>query len=125
MKSALVVAVLCPVLLAFGFAWAETSRSSHDHGAHGLRVQTTVLSDADALPAVRAPARGTATWCGTPAQADLTPNTRAGVPVHWIYAVPSDGGDRFASFANTMQTDAEEIDAWWRREDPARAPRND
>lgn len=24
-----------------------------------------------------------------------------------------------------MQTDAETIDAWWRREDPARTPRND
>jgi Divergent InlB B-repeat domain len=126
MKGALLVAVVLPVALAFGFAKSETSRSSHDHASHGLvHVRTTAVSDADSLPAVRAPARATATWCGTPAQADLAPNTVAGFPVHWIYAMPSDGGDRFTTFANAMQTDAEEIDAWWRREDPARAPRND
>ncbi len=66
-----------------------------------------------------------ATWCGTPAQADLRPNTLSGFPVHWIYVLPSDAADRFTTFASAMQTDAEAIDAWWRREDPTRAPRND
>ncbi len=49
----------------------------------------------------------------------------SGSPVHWIYALPSDAPDRFSTFAHVMQTDAEAIDAWWRREDPLRVPRND
>jgi hypothetical protein len=53
------------------------------------------------------------------------PNAVAGFPVHWIYAIPSDGQDRLATYAHAMQTDAEAIDAWWRREDPARTLRND
>ena len=97
----------------------------HDHGSHGLRYVSTVTSSAQGLPAIRSPQSATATWCGTPAQADLAPNAVAGFPVHWMYALPSDGADRFGTVANTMQTDAEEIDAWWRREDPARTPRND
>jgi hypothetical protein len=73
----------------------------------------------------RTPARATATWCGTPTPTDLAPNAVAGNPVHWIYAIPSDGADRFASYGSLMQTDAESIDAWWRTQDAARAPRND
>ena len=74
---------------------------------------------------LRAPARAAATWCGAPAQADLRPNLVSGFPVHWIYVLPSDAPDRFSTFASLMQTDAETIDAWWRREDASRAPRND
>jgi len=73
----------------------------------------------------RGPARIAATWCGTPAQMDLRPNVVSGNPVHWIYVLPSDAPDRFSTFASEMQTDAETIDAWWRREDPTRVPRND
>jgi hypothetical protein len=70
-------------------------------------------------------ARSAATWCGTPSQADSTPNAVAGHPVHWIYAIPSDGTDRFSNFASRMQTDAEAIDGWWRGQDPTRTPRED
>jgi len=80
---------------------------------------------AGALPVVRATAQATATWCGTSSQVDLTPNVVAGNPVHWVYAIPSDGQDRLSSLANTMQTDAEAIDAWWRTQDTTRVPRND
>jgi hypothetical protein len=118
-----------PLVAALVVAWATVGASgsaAHDHGAHGLRfIQTTRSSSAEALPAISAPVRTAATWCGTPAQADLTPNTLAGFPVHWIYAIPSDGADRFTAFSSAMQTDAEAIDAWWRREDPTRTPRND
>jgi Divergent InlB B-repeat domain len=69
--------------------------------------------------------RAQATWCGTPAPADLQPNVRAGYPVHWIYAVPADGEDRSGTIAGLMQTDAETIDAWWSATDSARLPRND
>jgi hypothetical protein len=69
--------------------------------------------------------RTAATWCGTASQLDRAPNAIAGHPVHWVYAISSDGEDRLASVASVMQTDAEEIDAWWRAQDPTRAPRND
>ncbi len=74
---------------------------------------------------VRVPTRAAASWCGTPARADVRPNVVSGFPVHWIYVLPSDAPDRFTAFATQMQTDAETIDAWWRREDPTRVPRND
>ena len=80
---------------------------------------------ASASPSARVPARTAATWCGTPTQADLAPNAVAGSPVHWVYAIPSDGPDRFGSYGSLMQGDAESIDAWWRGQDPLRTPRND
>ena len=45
--------------------------------------------------------------------------------MHWIYLIPSDGGDNLGGVASTMQSDAEQIDAWWRGQDPTRTPRND
>jgi hypothetical protein len=89
------------------------------------RAQARAAISAGELPATRATARSAATWCGTPAQVDLRPNALAGFPVHWIYVLPSDAPDRFSTFASAMQADAEAIDAWWRREDPIRTPRND
>ncbi len=88
-----------------------------EHGASAI--------SAGAFAATRVPSRTAATWCGTPTQVDRRPNTLSGSPVHWIYALPSDAPNRFSTFASRMQTDAEAIDAWWRREDPVRAPRND
>jgi Divergent InlB B-repeat domain len=120
--------VATPLVAGLVVAWATVgaSGSSGRLGSHEIRTfQTALASEAEALPALAAPARTAATWCGTPSQSDLTPNTLAGHPVHWIYAVPSDGADRFSTFGSVMQTDAEEIDAWWRREDPTRTPRND
>jgi hypothetical protein len=49
----------------------------------------------------------------------------AGNPVRWIYLIPSDGSDNLGGVASTMQSDAEQIDAWWRGQDPTRTPRND
>jgi hypothetical protein len=76
-----------------------------------------------ALP--RGSARAAATWCGTASQLDRSPNIVAGNPVHWVYAIPSDGQDQLPSIASVMQTDAEEIDTWWRAQDSTRVPRND
>ena len=75
--------------------------------------------------AARTPARAAATWCGAPTQKDLIPNTVAGHPVHWVYAMPSDGPDRFSTYASIMQTDSESIDSWWRSQDPLRTLRSD
>ncbi|CAN5257404.1 hypothetical protein BH09ACT13_BH09ACT13_12190 [soil metagenome] len=69
--------------------------------------------------------RASATWCGTQSEVDARTNAVAGHPAHWVYAIPSDGQDRLASFGSVMQTDAELIDAWWRSQDATRAPRGD
>src|SRR6185503_10806110 len=71
-----------------------------------------------------APAALTA-WCGSAAQSDRVPNVVAGNPIHWIYLLPSDGPDNLGSVATVMQSDAEQLDAWWRGQDSTRAPRND
>ena len=45
--------------------------------------------------------------------------------MHWVYLVPSDGQDQLAAVASAMQADAEQIDGWWRGQDPTRTPRHD
>jgi hypothetical protein len=45
--------------------------------------------------------------------------------VHVTYAVPSDAVNRYTSLASPIATDTAAIEAWWRREDPSRAPRYD
>ncbi len=66
-----------------------------------------------------------AAWCGVAAQADRAPNGIAGNPIHWVYVIPSDGPDNLVSVGATMQSDAEQIDGWWRGQDSTRTPRND
>jgi hypothetical protein len=71
------------------------------------------------------PARA-ASWCGTDVSAsDRLPEAVAGRQVHVVYAFPSDGADRFATYAGAIVSDATAIDAWWRSQDPTRAPRFD
>ena len=48
-----------------------------------------------------------------------------GNQVHVIYAIPSDGVDQFSTAVHRIVTDLGEVDAWWRRQDAARAPRFD
>ena len=98
----------------FGSQWAVHDLTLVE--ARGLASQRSALAG---------PARASATWCGTARQADLAPNAVAGHPVHWVYAIPSDGQDRFSTYASAMQTDAEVIDAWWRANDPTRTLRSD
>lgn len=125
MKRVLLIAAI-PIVVGSAVVFPLGATSSAGAESHGLRyVQTTKTAAVKARPSARATAAAAATWCGTPTGADLVPNTIAGHPVHWIYAIPSDGGDRLSTVASVMQTDAEEIDAWWRREDSSRAPRND
>jgi hypothetical protein len=90
----------------------------------GFDVHDVTSADVAPFAAIAAPAAPTA-WCGTASATDRAPNLVAGNPIHWIYMIPSDGGDNLAGLAPQLQSDAEQIDAWWRREDPARAPRND
>ena len=97
--------------------------SPSDPGAHALR-----RSPAKAPRTLRASSAGPAAltaWCGAAAQSDRVPNVVAGNPVHWVYLIPSDGADSLGSVATVMQSDAEQVDAWWREQDATRAPRND
>jgi len=76
--------------------------------------------------AVAASPASAATWCGTDASApDRLPEAVAGRQVHVVYAFPSDGVDRFATDAGAIVGDLTAIDAWWRSQDPTRAPRFD
>ena len=92
-------------------------------GSGSLASTSAVTADLPALP--RVAARTAATWCGTAAQADRVPNVVAGNPVHWVYVIASDGADNLSATGSVMQTDAEQIDGWWRGQDPTRNPRND
>ena len=109
------------VVLGVGRAASESAESAAAPDASLRVVRSATL--ATTLPTGRA--RATATWCGTTSPLDATPNAVAGYPVRFVYAIPSDGQDRFSTFADVMQTDWETIDSWWRGQEPSRAPRAD
>ena len=88
----------------------------------GAAVAVAALLLVPTAPAAIAPLR----WCGNDlAQADRVHDRMGGEQIHVIYALPADGPDRFAELASSIATDVAAIDAWWRREDPTRAPRFD
>src|SRR5213083_1655149 len=89
-----------------------------------MLIVAAVLAGLAAAP-VSAGATKTTAWCGTLAPTDRTPNVVAGHPVHAIYALPSDVADRSAQIAPAMQADIEQIDGWWRGQDPTRTLRFD
>jgi List-Bact-rpt repeat protein len=65
------------------------------------------------------------TWCGgTPSPTDL-PDVVGGDQIHVVYAVPSDGTDRFTELATAIAADVGAIGDWWRTQDATRAPRFD
>jgi hypothetical protein len=67
-----------------------------------------------------------APWCvGGESPTDRAPDFPAGAEVHLVYAVPEDGADNFATFSQQIVDDVTRIDAWWRAQDPTRAPRFD
>jgi Divergent InlB B-repeat domain len=78
-----------------------------------------------ALWAAPAGAAHAATWCGTVATGDRSPQLSGGQSVHAVYAVPGDLPNRSPQVAQQLLDDAEKIDAWWRREDPTRTLRFD
>lgn len=113
--------LLCLVLAAAAGAARDVDARWVVHDLTHQQARTLASSS----PAARSPSRSATAWCGAEQQTDLAPNAVAGNPVHWVYAIPSDGADQFASYGSQMQSDAESIDAWWRAQDPLRAPRND
>jgi len=106
------------LVVTIAFALTAATGSAHS-GVDALRRTSTVQ------PAVTAAPSAAAAWCGAAATADRSPNVVAGNPIHWIYVIPSDGADNLGLVAPAMQSDAEQIDVWWRGQDSTRAPRND
>jgi hypothetical protein len=109
-------------LLVAGLAVVALVTGVRPHGS-----DPGVLRDATfaGLPNAASRVAAATAWCGTASQADRASNAVAGNPVHWVYLLPSDGQDQLASVASVMQADAEQIDGWWRGQDPMRTPRND
>jgi hypothetical protein len=65
-------------------------------------------------------------WCGTGAsEIDRIPDATPGFAVHVAYVRPPGGTDRLAEWAPQIVGDVAAIDAWWRVQDPSRAPRFD
>jgi len=109
-------------LLVIGGAAAQRASES---GGQQLTLRSATPASVRDLALPGGSARAAATWCGTASESDRSPNVVAGHPVHWVYAIPSDGQDQLSTIASVMQTDAEQIDVWWRTQDSTRAPRND
>jgi len=114
----LVAAVLALVATACaGAASGTTPPPAALRAGTSARTEATSNSEVSKL--------ATSTWCGTAASADRAPNIVAGNPVHWVYLLPSDGPDRLSTMGSVMQSDAEQVDAWWHGQDSTRTPRND
>lgn len=117
--------VTAAALLTFLAIGGAAAQGAHEPDPGRLVLVGSTPSNVRDLALPGGSARAAATWCGTASSSDRSPNVVAGHPVHWVYAIPADGQDRLASVASAMQTDAEQIDSWWRTQDPTRAPRND
>jgi hypothetical protein len=94
-----------------------------------VRLALFVTLLALAAPAVaHATPPAPVTWCGTD---EVTPNrvpdldVSAAQQVRFVYAVPADAPDNFATAASGIATDAAWIDSWWQTQDPTRTPRFD
>ena len=113
--------VLVVIVVVAAVAGATAAASAAGGTSARLTPHTATASGIEPLPSVAAEAA----WCGQAAQGDRVPNGVAGNPVHWVYMIPSDGADDLGGVAGVMQSDAEQIDAWWRGQDPTRTLRND
>lgn len=90
--------------------------------ATGAALAIAVCATAGVARAATAPP---VQWCGPDAAATDRPDAVAGRQVHVVYAIPSDGVDRFGLFASAISTDLTAVSAWWQHQDPTRGPRFD
>ncbi len=112
-------------MMTGGLALAFALVGAGSSGARSTGIRALRLATASAVRTASPLATATR-WCGTqPAAADRVPDELGGSQIHVVYAFPTGGADRFAALAGPIATDVEAIDAWWRREDPTRAPRFD
>jgi len=84
-----------------------------------------VVAAAASAGAARAATAPPVTWCGTDVATTDRPDAVSGRQVHVIYAIPSDGVDRFALLGTGISTDLAAGAAWWQRQDFTRVPRFD
>ena len=113
--------------LLAALACATGLTGAHADGGAALRPENVTLRAGAARSTTRA-VRTSVSWCGgAPSATDRKPDSEISSPnqVHAVYAVPSDGADRFSTYASRIASDAEAIDAWWQGQDPARTPRFD
>jgi hypothetical protein len=78
-----------------------------------------------ALGALSAAPAHASSFCGIPAQQDRAPELFGGPQIHTAYVHAADVADRFTTYADAIETNGEAIEAWWRGQDPTRAPRFD
>jgi Divergent InlB B-repeat domain len=64
-------------------------------------------------------------WCGSGETSTDRPDIATGQQVHAVVAVPADGGDTFATAANTLADNVTSMLAWWQGQDSTRIPRFD
>jgi hypothetical protein len=92
------------------------------------RLLLAVCVAALAVPAAASARPTPVTWCGNDEVADnRVPDLEvsSAAQVRFVYAIPSDGADSFATYASGIATDAAWIDEWWQAQDPSRTPRFD
>jgi hypothetical protein len=67
------------------------------------------------------------TWCGDGETSTNRADTELSSTnlIHVVYAIPSDGADRFATYAPAIVADLAALDSWWRAQDPTRTLRLD
>jgi hypothetical protein len=88
----------------------------------GLAAALLVLAAPSGALAAPAPSR----WCGTDeSSSDRIPDAVASRQLHVVYAIPSDGTDRFFERALPIARDLALVDTWWRQQDPTRTLRFD
>jgi hypothetical protein len=76
--------------------------------------------------ATASPARaGSIPWCGSGEPAADLPDAVNAYEWHIVYAVASDGVDRFASYAPRIAGDVATMSNWWLAQDSTRRPRFD
>jgi hypothetical protein len=124
-RAPLLLLLVVAGVSAFAAA-AETPHSDASNAGRPQHLDETRF--VGGRPTARSPLRAVGSWCGAGAATGANrPDTSLSSPnmIHVTYAVPADGGDRFASLANAIKTDVDAISAWWTREDASHAPRFD
>ena len=90
------------------------------------RALLLALTIVAAALAFGAPARaGSLPWCGSGEPTADLPDAVPAIEWHIVYAMPSDGSDRFGSYAPRFVGDVAAISDWWLTQDSTRRPRFD
>jgi hypothetical protein len=90
------------------------------------RALLLALAIAAAALAFGTPARAASLpWCGSGEPTADLPDAVSAIEWHIVYAMPSDGVDRFGSYAPRFAGDIAAMSNWWLTQDSTRRPRFD